>query len=295
MSRTLGNGRRSRPKMHLVHILLPLNDNKEGAPQETVPRRAGRAGREVRGSDRTHPCAGRGAAEGGFGAGREGRDRHLRGDGVGVGRGVGREVPEAARKAVQTGEGDCAGAGDHHDRRRRRRDRGRCRRISARSLSRRVDEKAVNNRGEVSGTIKVVIVTGGSRGIGTATCKLAAERGYAVCVNYRANREAAEHVVAEYRKAGTKAIAVQADVAVEADVVRLFETVDRELGRVTALVNNAGSRRRSRQPSCGSCPTRRPTPPVRSSTSPAGDDSRRVSKPADNDEPAPTRKVGCPN
>ena len=87
---------------------------------------------------------------------------------------------------------------------------------------------------------KVVIVTGGSRGIGAATCRLASDRGYAVCVNYRANREAADQVVADCRNAGAKAVAVQADVAVEADVVRLFEAVDRELGRVTALVNNAG-------------------------------------------------------
>lgn len=87
---------------------------------------------------------------------------------------------------------------------------------------------------------KVVIVTGGSRGIGASTCRLAAERGYAVCVNYRSNREAADRVVAECRKVGANAVAVQADVAVEPDVVRLFETVDRELGRVAALVNNAG-------------------------------------------------------
>ena len=87
---------------------------------------------------------------------------------------------------------------------------------------------------------KVVIVTGGSRGIGAATCRLAAQRGYAVCVNYRENREAAEQVVADCRKAGANAVAVQADVALEADVVRLFETVDQKLGRVTALVNNAG-------------------------------------------------------
>jgi NAD(P)-dependent dehydrogenase (short-subunit alcohol dehydrogenase family) len=87
---------------------------------------------------------------------------------------------------------------------------------------------------------KVVIVTGGSRGIGAATCKSAAERGYAVCVNYVRNREVAEQVVAECWKAGARSVAVQADVAVEADVVRLFDAVDGELGRVTALVNNAG-------------------------------------------------------
>src|SRR5262249_33866812 len=87
---------------------------------------------------------------------------------------------------------------------------------------------------------KVIIVTGVARGIGAATCRLAAQRGYAVCVNYVRNREAAEAVVADCLRAGGKAIAVQADVAVEADVVRLFETTDRELGHLTDLVNNAG-------------------------------------------------------
>jgi NAD(P)-dependent dehydrogenase (short-subunit alcohol dehydrogenase family) len=84
---------------------------------------------------------------------------------------------------------------------------------------------------------RILIVTGGGRGIGAQTARLAAERGYAVAVNYRENRSAAESLV---RTLGGKAIAVQADVASEADVVRLFQTVDRELGRVSALVNNAG-------------------------------------------------------
>ena len=83
----------------------------------------------------------------------------------------------------------------------------------------------------------VMIVTGGGRGIGAATAKLAAERGYAVCVNFLRDRKAAEKIVRELK---SKAIAVQADVSAEADVVRLFETVDEKLGRVTALVNNAG-------------------------------------------------------
>ena len=86
----------------------------------------------------------------------------------------------------------------------------------------------------------VVLVTGGSRGIGAVTAKLAAERGYAVCVNYRANAAAAERVVADIRAVGGRAITVAGDVAIEADVLRVFETVDRELGRLTALVNNAG-------------------------------------------------------
>jgi NAD(P)-dependent dehydrogenase (short-subunit alcohol dehydrogenase family) len=87
---------------------------------------------------------------------------------------------------------------------------------------------------------KIMIVTGASRGIGAATALLAASRGYAVCVNYLHNRAAADEVVRNIGKAGGHAHAVGADVASEADVVRLFETVDRELGRATALVNNAG-------------------------------------------------------
>lgn len=87
---------------------------------------------------------------------------------------------------------------------------------------------------------KIMLVTGGSRGIGAATCLMAAKYGYAVAVNYRSNREAAEAVVAAIEKDGGKAIAVQADVADEAEVVKMFATVDDELGRITALVNNAG-------------------------------------------------------
>ena len=87
---------------------------------------------------------------------------------------------------------------------------------------------------------RVAVVTGGSRGIGAATAGLAAARGYAVCVNYLVNAGAADAVVASIRSAGGTAAAVQGDVGVEADVVRLFATCDRELGRVTALVNNAG-------------------------------------------------------
>jgi len=89
----------------------------------------------------------------------------------------------------------------------------------------------------VSGTL---VVTGGGRGIGAATARLAAERGWAVCVNYRRERAAAEGVVAGIERAGGKAIAVAADVAVEADVARLFETAERELGPLKGLVNNAG-------------------------------------------------------
>lgn len=87
---------------------------------------------------------------------------------------------------------------------------------------------------------KIIVITGGSRGIGAATAKLAAERGYAVCVNYLQNRTAADAVVNAIKSAGGKAIAVAADVASEPDVIRLFKTVDTELGPLTALVNNAG-------------------------------------------------------
>ena len=87
---------------------------------------------------------------------------------------------------------------------------------------------------------KIVVITGGSRGIGAATARLAATRGYAVCVNYLQNRVAATAVVDAIRAGGGQAIAVAADVAVEADVVRLFATVDAELGTLAALVNNAG-------------------------------------------------------
>jgi NAD(P)-dependent dehydrogenase (short-subunit alcohol dehydrogenase family) len=88
--------------------------------------------------------------------------------------------------------------------------------------------------------VAIALITGASRGIGAATAKLAATQGYAVCVNYRKRADAAEGVVAAIAAAGGRAIAVQADVAVESDVTRLFETCDRELGRLTALVNNAG-------------------------------------------------------
>lgn len=87
----------------------------------------------------------------------------------------------------------------------------------------------------------IAVVTGASRGIGAATARLLASRGYAVCVNYMANQAAADGVVAAIRAAGGAAIAVQADVGVEADVERLFATCDRELGPLTALVNNAGT------------------------------------------------------
>lgn len=88
---------------------------------------------------------------------------------------------------------------------------------------------------------KVVIITGSGRGIGAATARLAAQRGYAVCVNYRENRAAAEGIVADIARDGGKALAVAANVASEPDVMRLFQTTEKALGPITALVNNAGT------------------------------------------------------
>lgn len=86
---------------------------------------------------------------------------------------------------------------------------------------------------------RVVIVTGGSRGIGAATAVLAAERGYGVCVNYRKNREAAEKVVRAIEAVGRKAVAVRADVSEEGEVAELFRAAE-SLGTIVGLVNNAG-------------------------------------------------------
>jgi NAD(P)-dependent dehydrogenase (short-subunit alcohol dehydrogenase family) len=88
--------------------------------------------------------------------------------------------------------------------------------------------------------MSVLIVTGGGRGIGAATALLGAIRGYAVAVNYLKNSEAADRIVEKIEKSGGKAIAVAADVSVEKDVVAMFAQTDRRLGRVSALVNNAG-------------------------------------------------------
>ena len=85
-----------------------------------------------------------------------------------------------------------------------------------------------------------LLITGGSRGIGAATARLAAQRGYAVAVNYTSNSLAADEVVRQIRASGGTAITVQADVAVEAQVMAMFEKIDAKLGRLTSLVNNAG-------------------------------------------------------
>ena len=87
---------------------------------------------------------------------------------------------------------------------------------------------------------KTIIITGGSRGIGAATARLAARAGHSVCINYKSRQEDADRVVSAIRKEGGGAVAVKADVSVEEDVVRMFETCDRELGVLSMLVNNAG-------------------------------------------------------
>lgn len=89
-------------------------------------------------------------------------------------------------------------------------------------------------------TDKIAIVTGASRGIGAATAKLLGGNGYAVCVNYLRNAEKAETVASSIIRSGGKAIAVQADISEETDILAMFERVDSEFGPVTALVNNAG-------------------------------------------------------
>lgn len=87
---------------------------------------------------------------------------------------------------------------------------------------------------------EVVLITGGGRGIGAATSKLFASKGYAVCINYKSNLVSAEAVASDIRAAGNRCITVQADVSVENDVVRLFKKIDAELGPLSVLVNNAG-------------------------------------------------------
>ena len=89
-------------------------------------------------------------------------------------------------------------------------------------------------------TPQIALVTGASRGIGAATARLLAERGHDVAINYTRNAAAAEGVAAEVRQRGRRVLLVQADVADEAAVLAMFDTIDHQLGRITTLVNNAG-------------------------------------------------------
>lgn len=88
--------------------------------------------------------------------------------------------------------------------------------------------------------MKTMIITGASRGIGAATAVLAAQHGFAVVVNYHKNKIAAEKVVADIIAAGGKAVAIQADISKEPDILRLFAETDRIFGNLRSLVNNAG-------------------------------------------------------
>ncbi len=88
--------------------------------------------------------------------------------------------------------------------------------------------------------MKTMLITGASRGIGAATAILAAERGYAVAVNYHKNKKAADEVVSQILSKGGKAVAIRADVSKEEDITNLFSEVDRTFGRVHSLINNAG-------------------------------------------------------
>jgi NAD(P)-dependent dehydrogenase (short-subunit alcohol dehydrogenase family) len=87
---------------------------------------------------------------------------------------------------------------------------------------------------------QVVLITGGSRGIGAATALLAAKRGYAVAVNYRQDADAAQQIVSAIKEIGGRAVTLQADVSNDSDVEGMFREVARQLGTLTALINNAG-------------------------------------------------------
>lgn len=86
---------------------------------------------------------------------------------------------------------------------------------------------------------RILVITGASRGIGEAIARMAAREGYNVCVTYRANAERAQKIAEDIREQGREAIAVAVDTGREEDIIRLFDTVDRDLGPVTDLVNNA--------------------------------------------------------
>lgn len=88
---------------------------------------------------------------------------------------------------------------------------------------------------------KVLLITGGSRGIGAATALAAAAQGYRICINYLSDHAAAERVCTQVRALGAQAIAVQADVSNEDEIIRLYSRIDADLGRITHLVNNAAT------------------------------------------------------
>jgi NAD(P)-dependent dehydrogenase (short-subunit alcohol dehydrogenase family) len=87
---------------------------------------------------------------------------------------------------------------------------------------------------------RVLLITGGGRGIGAATARLAAQRGYSVCVNYKTSEGHAKQIVAEIEAGGGRALAVKADISSDEDVARMFDACDRQLGVLGGLVNNAG-------------------------------------------------------
>jgi NAD(P)-dependent dehydrogenase (short-subunit alcohol dehydrogenase family) len=87
---------------------------------------------------------------------------------------------------------------------------------------------------------KTILVTGGSRGIGAATAVLAGKRGYNVCVNFLKNETVANNIVNKIREQGGKAIAYQANVSIEEDVIQMFKKIDKDFGKIDALVNNVG-------------------------------------------------------
>ncbi len=87
---------------------------------------------------------------------------------------------------------------------------------------------------------KSLIITGGSRGIGAEICLQAARAGFDICINYSQNADRAQHMLEQVRELGVRAITCKADMANEADIVAMFETVDAELGNLYGLINNAG-------------------------------------------------------
>jgi NAD(P)-dependent dehydrogenase (short-subunit alcohol dehydrogenase family) len=93
---------------------------------------------------------------------------------------------------------------------------------------------------------KIIVITGGSRGIGAATALLAAQQGYKVGISYREQKDAADAVVGEIIRKGGQAVAIRADVSKEEDVVRMFHEFDQQLGTLTALVNNVGVLKQNR-------------------------------------------------